>query len=58
MKLVLGIDILLENPLDALHRRSEFKVSRFKLVLYLKGTSACECEHFIEVGPFLACVVI
>jgi hypothetical protein len=34
MKLVLGLNILIENSLDTLHRRPELKVSRFRFLLF------------------------
>lgn len=44
MKSVLGLNISLENPLDALHRKW---VSG--LLCFQKGTLTFECEHFTEV---------
>jgi hypothetical protein len=37
MKSVIGFNFLLENPLNALHRRLGFKVSVFKFVLIPEG---------------------
>lgn len=42
MKLVLGLNIPLENPSDIFHRRWESKVS--SLPYFEKGTSPCEYE--------------
>jgi hypothetical protein len=68
MKLVLGLNILLQSPLSALHRRTGFKgpVSSFRFSLFLKrnyinamwtfyGCSRNEC---ITRGPFMASTII
>jgi hypothetical protein len=52
MKLVLGLNIPLENPLDTINRRPGFKVSDF--FCFQKGISTHECEYFMQVPGMCA----
>jgi hypothetical protein len=52
MKSVLGLDIRLENPIEALHRRLEFRVCGFDFQVCFvseKDDQRREYEHLKEV---------